>query len=217
MPWSTAFGLDWFTKATTSVTSAKVFGSTIFKYILGNVQAFGAWDIFGVQVLMLIAALLVKWIYHIQTNDFLTSFGEGFKKTGKLVVLLLLAYLTLEFAVMFPVIPTIVDWFMKLSSKFNVLLGTVAGLFTSLFSVEYQYTLSLIGQYLASGYTAYSKQIAIMLQSTYGLDMMFAPTSAILLIGLSYLGISYKEWFKYIWKFLVAMLAVILIVLLCIC
>lgn len=217
MPWTAVFNVNWFADALTSVTSCKVFGSTIFSYILGTIQAFGSWDIFGVQVLMLIATLIVKWIYKINTNDFFTSFGEGFKKTGKLVVVLLLSYLVLEFSVMFPVIPTIVDWFMKLSSKFNVLLGTIAGLFTSMFSVEYQYTLSLIGQYLANTYSAFTNQIAIMLQSTYGLASMFAPTSAVLLIGLSYLGITYKEWFKYIWKFLVAMLVVIIVLLLIIC
>ena len=70
-------------------------------------------------------------------DDFAESFGEGFKKSGKLVLVMLMAYLVLEIAVMFPVVPTIVDWFMKLASKFNVILGTIAGLFTSLFSVEY--------------------------------------------------------------------------------
>jgi C4-dicarboxylate anaerobic carrier. len=56
-----------------------------------------------------------------------------------------------------------------------------------------------------------------MLQSTYGLASMFAPSSAILLIGLSYLGITYKEWMKYIWKFVLAMFIVILVLMVIIC
>ena len=56
-----------------------------------------------------------------------------------------------------------------------------------------------------------------MLQSTYGLASMFSPASAILLIGLSYLGITYKEWMKYIWKFLVIMFVVIIIMMIIIC
>ena len=106
---------------------------------------------------------------------------------------------------------------MKLASKFNVILGTIAGLFTSLFSVEYQYTLSLVGSYLTTAYSDFAKQIPIMLQSTYGLASMFAPSSAILLIGLSYLGITYKEWMKYIWKFVLAMFIVILVLMVIIC
>jgi uncharacterized ion transporter superfamily protein YfcC len=217
MPWTDVFKVTWFKDAYTAVTTVKVFDSTIFKYILGSVQEFGSWDIFGVQILMLMAALLIKWIYKIKTDDFFTDFGEGFKKSGKLVVVLLLAYLVLEFSVMFPVIPTIVDWFMHLASKFNVFLGTIAGLFTSMFTVEYQYTLSLIGQYMSKTYADFSNQISIMLQSTYGLASMFAPSSAVLLIGLSYCGITYKDWFKYIWKFLVIMFVVILVIMLIIC
>lgn len=217
LPWTDVFKVTWFTNAKTAVTEFKIFDSTVFAYLLGSVQEFGSWDIFGMQLLMLFGALLIKWVYKISTNDFLSSFGEGLKKSGKLVIILLLCYLVLEFSVMFPVIPTIVDWFVSLSSKFNALLVTIAGLFTSMFSVEYQYTVSLIGQYLANGYADYTKQLSIMLQSTYGLAGMFAPSSAILLIGLSYLGITYKEWFKYIWKFLVAMFIVILVIMLIIC
>lgn len=150
-------------------------------------------------------------------DDFAESFGEGFKKSGKLVLVMLMAYLVLEIAVMFPVVPTIVDWFMKLASKFNVILGTIAGLFTSLFTVEYQYTVSLVGSYLTTAYSDFAKQIPIMLQSTYGLASVFAPSSAILLIGLSYLGITYKEWMKYIWKFVLAMFIVILVLMVIIC
>ena len=216
LPWE-AWGVTAFSTATDKILECKVFDATIFRYILGNVQAFGKWDIFGMQILMLIATLLIKWIYKMSFDDFAESFGEGFKKSGKLVVVMLMAYLVLEIAVMFPVVPTIVDWFMKLASKFNVILGTIAGLFTSLFSVEYQYTVSLVGSYLTTAYSDFAKQIPIMLQSTYGLASVFAPSSAILLIGLSYLGITYKEWMKYIWKFVLAMFIVILVLMVIIC
>lgn len=217
MPWTT-WGVTLFDDVTTKILECKIFDATIFRYILGNVKAFGSeWDIFGMQILMLMATLLIKWIYHISFNDLLDAFGEGFKKSGKLVVILLMTYLVLEFTVMFPVMPTIVDWFMKLSDKFNVFLGTISGLFTSLFSVEYQYTVSLIGNYLTNSYTDFVKQIGVMLQATYGLASMFTPASAILMLGLSYLGITYKEWFKHIWKFILIMLVVIITLMLIIC
>lgn len=216
-PWESLLNVTWFSDALDAITKCKIFNSTVFAYILGSVQAFGSWDIFGVQILMLIATLIVKWVYKINSDEFFTAYGEGFKKVGKVVVVLLLTYLVLEFAVMFPVLPTIVDWFMNLADKFNVFLGTLAGLVTSLFTVEYQYTLNLIGQYLASSYGTYTNQIAIMLQSTYGLASMFSPASAVLLMGLAFCGITYKNWMKYIWKFLVIMFAVILVLMLIIC
>jgi uncharacterized ion transporter superfamily protein YfcC len=223
LPWTDVFNTEWATNALDAINNCEVFGSTIFAYILGSVYAFGEWDIFGVQVLMLVAILIIKIIDKIPFNDIITSFGEGFKKVGKLVVIMLLCYLILEFAVMYPVLPTIVDWFLNLSwiakasDKVVVILSTLTGLLTSMFTVEYQYTLSLIGQYLVGTYETFTNQIAFMLQTTFGLASMFTPASAILLMGLSYLGITYKEWMKYIWKFLIIMFVIIIILMIIIC
>ncbi|NLA43973.1 hypothetical protein GX865_07605, partial [Candidatus Saccharibacteria bacterium] len=144
MPWVEAFNVTIFNDITKSIKEYELLGAPVFGYLLGNVEAFGNWDLFGIQILMLITALIVKWTYKINLSDFFTSFGEGFAKVGKLVVVLLAAFLILEFAVMFPVLPTVVDWIMNLSSSFNVFLGTISGLFTSLFTTEYQYTANLI-------------------------------------------------------------------------
>ena len=221
LPWTSAFNTEWTTKALKAINECEIFGSTIFAFILGGVQAFGQWDIFGVQVTMLVAILVIKLVDKMSFNDIIESLGEGFKKVSKLVVILLICYLVLEFAVMYPVIPTMVDWFLglfsKASDKLVVILSTITGLFTSMFTVEYQYTFSLIGQYLATNYANFTNQIAFMLHSTYGLASMFSPASAILLMGLSYLGISYKEWMKYIWKFLVVMFVIIIILMIIIC
>ena len=214
LPWEELFNVTFFKDLVVKMNEAEVFGSPIWSYIFGSVSEFGAWDVFGVQVVMLITTLIVKWVYKISTNDFITAYGEGLKRVGKLVVLLLMAYLVLEFAVMYPVIPVITDWLMNLSKGFNVFIGVIAGLFTSLFSVEYQYGFNLVGAALATNYAAAAKQITILFQATYGLASLFVPSSVILLMGLSYLGISYKEWFKYIWKFLLIMFAVIVILML---
>ena len=45
-----------------------------------------------------------------------------------------------------------------------------------------------------------------------GLVGFVAPTSAIMLLGLTYLDIPYKKWIKYIWKFALVMLALLLII-----
>lgn len=221
LPWTEAFNTKWTTNALEAITGAEVFGSPIFKYILGNVTAFGQWDIFGVQIVMLVSILVIKLIDKMSMNEVIESFGEGFKKVGKIVIILLLCYVVLEFSVMFPVLPTIVDWFLGLfknaSEKLVLVISPVAGLFTSLFTVEYQYTASLIGLYLGNVHPDFYSQIAFMLQSTFGLASMFSPASAILLMGLSYLGISYKEWMKYIWKYVVLMFAVIIVLMIIIC
>ena len=209
IPWTTVFKVDWFTKAFTAVTEAKVFGVPIFKYILGNVTEFGSWDLFGVQVVMILSIIVLAICYKKGLTDIIDSFSAGFKKSGKLVVILLLAYVILEFAVMYPVIPTILGSI--LGDKFNVFTTALAGGITSLFTSEYQYTINLIYSQVTSAYASNINVISIILQSIYGLVSFFAPSSAMLLVGLSYLEIPYKDWMKYIWKFLVAMLVVIIV------
>lgn len=211
IPWATAFNLEWPTNALTWIQEVTIFDHAIFSYILGNVQAFGEWDIFGIQVVLLIATLILKVIYKVSFDDVLESYGEGFKKSGKLVVIMLLVYIVLEFSVMFPVLPTISNWFLNLTDGFNVVTSYIVGLINSLFTVEFQYTSSLISTQLATLYAENLNVLSVIMQSTYGLVSFFAPTSAILLIGLSYLDIKYKSWLKYIWKFLVVMLIVTII------
>lgn len=209
LPWTSVFKVEWFTKATEWVTSAKVFGHTIFGYLLGNVSEFGSWDIFGVQVVMVLAIIILQICYKVSINDTITSFAEGFKKVSKLVVVLLLAYVILEFAVMYPVIPTVIGKI--LGSKFNVFTTTISGLITGLFTSEYQYTVNLVYSFFTTKYASNLSVVSMILQSTYGLVSFVAPSSAMLLVGLSYLDIPYKDWMKYIWKFLVAMLVVIIV------
>ena len=217
LPWSKALGVDIFEKATTWIKEVEILDSPIFAYIFGSTDAFtsfGSWDLFGIQVVMMVATLFIKLAYKVSWNDYLTAFGEGLKKSDKLVIILLVCYNIAAFSVMFPVIPTVIDWLMNLLDKFNVILGTIGGFITSLFSVEYRYTVQLVGKYFITNYSEFAKQSALMLQSTYGLASFITPASAFLFIGLSYVGVSYKDWFKYIWKFLVAMFVVIVILML---
>ncbi len=54
---------------------------------------------------------------------------------------------------------------------------------------------------------------AVMFQSLYGLVQIVGPTSLLLIVGLSYLEVPYKTWLKYIWRFIVELLIVIIILL----
>ena len=46
----------------------------------------------------------------------------------------------------------------------------------------------------------------------YGVAMLVAPTSLVLMGILSYLKVSYKEWLKTIWKLLLELFIVLLII-----
>ena len=72
----------------------------------------------------------------------------------------------------------------------------------------------LINATMASDINASS----LIVQTIYGLVMLIAPTSSLLMFGLSYYKINYTEWIKYIFKLflyiLIVLMAIFIIVVL---
>ncbi len=205
LPWENLFNITFFKDVVTSIKEFEIFDKPLLSYLLGNVEVFGKWELFDLSVLMLITTIVVKFTSKIKLDDYLTAFGEGFVKVSKFVVLTLLAYFIVEISFMYPVVPTINNWIMTRASEFNAAFATVSGLITGLFSSEYQYYIMLFGSQVNYAYSSVIKQATILMQSTYGVMSLITPASALLLVGLSYLEISYKDWFKYIWRFLIIM------------
>lgn len=211
MPWQQVFNVTIFSDITTNIKEFLILDEPLFGYILGGVEPFGKWELVDLLIVMVMITLVIKVVCKISFDDYLTAFGEGLQKVAKFAVLILASFLIVEFAFMFPVLPTITDWIMTRVSDFNAALAALAGLVTGLFSSEYQYFIVLFGSYISGAYSAVAKETSLLMQSTYGIMGLITPASAMLLVGLSYLNISYRDWFKYIWKFLVLMIVVVTI------
>lgn len=211
LPWST-WKIDMFSKATTWVNQLSIAGVPIISYIFSDFEAFGTWNIFSIQYVLIFATLLIHWFGKVSLDDVLTSVGEGMKKISKMVILMLIIYAILMFSVFYPTIPTIVDWIAHRVEGFNVVFAVINAFIASLFSVEPTYLMSLAGNYYAATYAANVDILAIIFQSIFGLASFFIPSSVVLMLGLSYTGTSYRDWMKHIWKFLLAMLIVIIII-----
>ena len=158
--------------------------------------------------------IVLSIVYKIKAKDAFDAFIEGVKKYLTTGLLAVLASSVFVFVYYFPVFNTIGTWIMQLSDSFNVAL---TGLFTLLGSVFYPdfyyysyYTLSYIGN-VAADANLYPL-VNVMFTSLYGLAMLIAPTSILLLTSLSITGVSYKEWIKYIWKLFLSLLVVAFIV-----
>lgn len=209
--WTASFGVNVFTDFYTTITEATIANQPIFAYILGkSCVAFGSWDLITASGLLVIAAFIIKLIYHIPFDKMIEWFGEGFKTISKTVVVLLTVYLVLELNVIYPVIPYIADLVLKLGSNCFTLL--ISAVITSAFVVDFQYVVSLIGSAFAN-FDGGAGIAALALQTGYGIVGFIAPTSAILMAGLSMLNIKFSEYFKFIWKFLIAIIVVVIAIL----
>lgn len=208
--WEAAFKVKIFANVTDWITKATLFGENVYSYVLGQALApFGEWDLLAGAGLLLFASLVIKFVYHIPFDKMLDEYVEGFKVIVKPIAILMTVYLVLEIAIIFPTISYFVDKIMSLGNNFATLFAS--GALTSLFTVDFQYTVSTV----ASVFLNFNNNnvAALILQSAYGLIQFIAPTSAILMLGLSCLDIKFKDYFKFIWKFALAMLVVIFVIL----
>lgn len=208
--WESAFGVTAFKDALAWIQDAELFNSKIYSHVLGGtLAAFGSWDLFIGGGLILIASMVIKFIYRIPFSKVVEEFVSGFKAIGKPLALLVVVYTVLEISVIYPRVPGLVSLILGMGT--NIATIFISSILTTVFAVDFQYVVSLI----AGAFSGFSNlnAAAFAIQAAYGLVSFIAPTSAILVFGLSMFDISLKEWFKHIWKFLLALLVVIIIIL----
>ncbi len=184
-------------------------GTTLDQMGYELTTAFGKWYLFTYTIFIALATILVTIFSKIKLNDMLKYIGEGFKVVIKPVVLMTLAYTVFVFIYWSPIVPTIINTF---GTTFNPIIATVQALIGSIFNSDLGYLGYSIYAFIG-GFTGKEGDIIYLIYSTiYGLTMFFTPVSMFLIFGLSYLDIPYKKWMSYIWKFIVAMLIILVLI-----
>lgn len=208
--WEEQFEITCFTEFHTWLTELKIGEYAIFSYILGGASAFGTWELYSIFTVLFVVMIIVSIIYKVSLDDFINGISSGLSKMAKPTMLMVLGYAVFVLIYWSPIVPTITNWI--LSEKFNPFLTTIAAFISSVFTADFGYVGYSIGSFLTSAYADNMNQIFVIYPAMHGIVQMIAPTSVILLAGLSYVGISYKDWMKHIWKFIVSLLVVLVIV-----
>ena len=214
IPWSSSFNNTAFDTATEAVTDFELFGFPIFSKLLGTFTAFGTWAITDMILVLLFATLLLTLVYKVKFDDVLDGFAEGAKKVLTPALMVILIYTCLVITTYHPFQLTIYHAILGITDGFNVFTSTIVAGLASIFNADPAYTFQSVLPYLASIVTNTENYpiIGIVFQSIYGLFMLVAPTSVVLMIILSYLKISYGKWLKAIWKLFVEFLVILLII-----
>ena len=89
---------------------------------------------------------------------------------------------------------------------------TLSSLLLNIFHTDLGFTGYIVGAHYVVEYADYINPIYVMLTSLYGFVQFFIPTSILLGVGLTSLDVKYTDWLKYIWKFLVGMIIVLLVI-----
>ncbi len=211
--WYYALDSTVFSNLHETIMSFKVSDYSIFTNLLGSVSELGFWGNYDLVIILILASLLLGWIYNVKFNDTLEGFKSGMKK------MLVPAFYAMLASVLFTVIlnmqngnfvVTIFDKIINITEGFNVFTASLSSVIASIFYNDFY---SLVNSFYGV-YALYDVDlipiVSLIVQSIYGLVMVIAPMSIFLLAGLKYMEIPYKDWIKYIWKFVLIMLVVII-------
>lgn len=213
IPWATSFGLQNMSEASQKVSEFKIFDWPVFAKLLGTFNVFGEWMapdmIFPLAFIVIVLAI----IYKVKFDDILDGFISGAKKAAMPAFLAILIYTVLVIntyhAYQLNIFKAICDVF---GGGFNIVSASITAFLSGVLNVDAAYAVQASIPYIQS--LAESDNFAIIAMiypSMYGLAMLVAPTSVVLMATLSYLGVSYKDWLKSVWKLLLE-LAILLLV-----
>ena len=212
--WNGAFEITLFDDVTTAVTEFELFGFPIFGKLLGAVQAFGYWTLVDLITLMLIAIVILKFVYKIKWDDVFDGFAKGAKKALLPALLVVLIYTCLVLTTYDPYQLVIYKFILGLTKGFNIFTTGLVILISSIFNGDPLYAFYSVLPYFVSVVTDTNNYqlIALIFQAIYGIVTLVAPTSIPLMLTLAYTKVPYGSWLKYIWKLLVALLVVVFII-----
>lgn len=205
-----------------AITDFTIGNTAIFKNILGSIDPLGFWTNYEFAVLLIVTSFLIGWIYNVKFKDMVRSFIDGMKEMLPVAFYVMIA--SIIFLLMnsdssgstyFNTVANgILGWTKTydLGNFVNVLMNGLIALIGGLFFNDFPYLINSLTSQLSSLYKD-TTLIGLIYQSIHGLVMLVAPTSVILVAGLKYLNISYTEWLKNIWKYLLMAFIAILIIL----
>ena len=212
--WNGAFEITLFDDVTTAVTEFELFGFPIFGKLLGAVQAFGYWTLVDLITLMLIAIVILKFVYKIKWDEVFDGFAKGAKKALLPALLVVLIYTCLVLTTYDPYQLVIYKFILGLTKGFNIFTTGLVILISSIFNGDPLYAFYSVLPYFVSVVTDTNNYqlVALIFQAIYGIVTLVAPTSVPLMLTLAYTKVPYGSWLKYIWKLLVALLVVAFII-----
>lgn len=213
--WYDGLGIELFNNIHTAITEFELNGYPIFKNIIGSISAIGYWTNYDLALILVIFTLVIAWIYGVKGNELKDAYISGIKKMVPVAVYSILA--NVIFLLMnsnsYTFYATIVDFLFGAVDKFNVVIMMLVSAIGGLLYNDFPYMLNSTYAQVSTLYANDISVIGVIMQSIHGFVMLIAPTSVILVAGLKYLNVSYTEWFKNVWKYLVsAFIAMVIII-----
>ena len=214
--WYYMFNIKTLSDGYNNIMGANINKYNYMKNIFGMTEEFGFWSGFTMSSLLILGTFVIKFIYNIKFDNYIEGVKTGLSKMLPTVALSFLCLTTVVFSIYYSdsFIYSIINRVMKMFED-NVVIGTFISTFIHSFTVnDYFATMTTISPALISTYGQDNiSLITFISQITYGITSLISPFSLYLVASLSYLGLSYTKWLKYIFKalFVVTLLSIVIL------
>ena len=213
--WAGAFKITIFTDALTWFNSLTMFGYAVFPKIAGTLVAFGNWSYNEYMILLFIAIIIIKLIYRVKFEELFDAVFDGMRNYLYAAGVMFFAYTVLIITSNHPVMLTILKPLLEITDGFNSITLSIGSFVSALFNSDFTFhtygilPINYVTTFITD--TSVYALCGVIYQSMYGLAMLVAPTSLILLFNLSSLKITYFEWLKKIWILFLAWLVTLIV------
>ena len=219
MSWNNAFNVKWFDKALEAVQNYKIAGFPIISKLLGEsgLIAFGTWSCSQLICVIVIMTLIVGLMSKVKLNDMIDGYVAGMTRALRPAFIASFVYIFVFISAYHPILYNLTDPLMHINKSFNwisVIALSGASTISHFLNVDLYYSAYNMVPYLQIIFDNAKMYhvMAYVLQATYGLAVLFVPSSVILVTTLSYSGVKYSRYFKAVWKMLLELLLLIIIV-----
>lgn len=213
--WNGALGVEktifntWYTE----ITEFKLNGYPIFANLIGTISPFGYWSNYELAMLIVITILVIGFIYNLKVKETFEAVVEGMKEMLPVAAVAILANILLLVvnSVTGVFLTAIFNAIFEMAKSFNFAIMSLVSAIGSIAYSDFPYLMNALYDPVTALYAEKLPDAVYIMQVIYGFVMMLVPTSVGLVIGLQYLNISFKEWFKENWKLLLSLLVATLI------
>ena len=219
IPWKDLFNISVFSTVHTWLTGLSIKKFAVLSTIISSsLPALGEWTANGnpmavyiyASMLIIFTTLIIALINKVKFDNCIDNYVEGAKKMLPTVILITIAYTVLVCAFNNGFLENIISKY----GKFNYGISSLLAFLSCILNVDTTWILA--GGFspivnLITDESVYSS-VAVLFQGIYGLSLLIAPTSLILIIYLTYFDVPYTTWIKYIWRFILSLIILLVLV-----
>lgn len=216
--WFYTWDISIFKEFHETLPTITVFGYPLFSNLIGSVNFLGNWTIYDLTILLTFLSILITWIYGIKVNVAIEKFLDGAKKMVKPAFFVIMSNI-IFYAISVTqsssnISYNIFDMILDLTVGFNIFITMLVTMVASIFYMDFTQFSSIFSSVVKVNIvnTSSFPVIALIMQFIHGLMMFILPTSSMLVLGLVYFNVSFKEWITYIWKILLQITAISVII-----